>query len=274
MIQELIGREDSLPVSGKLPIALYANGMRTADGKATGCFARVVNRGTLRIDDIFNDLRSDDDGFDAAYMKKNWNAVMNAIAMRISSGMSVDFGLGVLSPSVSGSFDNEQSGFKRGRNQLTVRYRPSDGMKKTMESLDTVIRLGRTCHPEILRVRDIGSGWDSSDSGGGNEPGQRQEGGTLSRGNILAIEGKRFRIEGGSDDIGLYFDSVTNPGESVKLSPGKLFCNRPSAIECLVPKELDKGSEYRIRLVTQYVNGQHIRKSPLSSTFPAVFTVA
>lgn len=271
MIQEFIGGEDTEPKTGKLPIALYANGMRGEEG----FFARVINRGTLRIDDIFNDLRAGDDGFDAAYMKKNWDAVMNAIAVRISSGMSVDFGLGVLSPAVSGSFDNEQSGFRRNRNRLTVRYRPSEGMKKVMESLDTVIRQGNTCHPELLRVRDIGSGWDSRDCTGGNGPGpQRQETGTLSRGNILFIEGRRLRIEGGSDAVGLYFDSVTNPGGSVKLAPGKLFRNRPSAIECLVPGELDKGSEYRIRVVTQYVNGQHIRKSPLSSTFPAVFTVA
>lgn len=271
MIQEFIGGEDTEPKTGKLPIALYANGMRGEES----FFARVINRGTLRIDDIFNDLRAGDDGFDAAYMKKNWDAVMNAIAVRISSGMSVDFGLGVLSPAVSGSFDNEQSGFRRNRNHLTVRYRPSEGMKKVMESLDTVIRQGNTCHPELLRVRDIGSGWDSRDCTGGNGPGpQRQETGTLSRGNILFIEGRRLRIEGGSDAVGLYFDSVTNPGGSVKLAPGKLFLNRPSAIECIVPGELDEGSEYRIRVVTQYVNGQHIRKSPLSSTFPAVFTVA
>ncbi|MBQ7167683.1 MAG: DUF4469 domain-containing protein [Treponema sp.] len=270
MIQELLGCEDNEPKTGKLPIALYENGMRGAEG----FFARVINRGTLRIDDIFNDLRSGDDGFDAAYMKKNWDAVMNAIALRISSGMSVDFGLGVLSPAVSGSFDNEQSGFRRGRNRLTVRYRPSEGMKKTMESLGTVIRQGNTCHPEVLRVRDIGSGWDSRDCAGGNGPGPQRWRGLLSCGNILSIEGRRLRIEGGSDDVGLYFDNVTNPGESVKLTPGKLFRNRPSGIECLVPGELDRGSEYRIRVVTQYVNGQHIRNSPLSSTFPAVFAVS
>ena len=64
MRQNFINIEDNTPKSGKLSIALYPNQMRKTGGKATSYYARVVNRRTLRMEDIFNDLLSDDGSTD------------------------------------------------------------------------------------------------------------------------------------------------------------------------------------------------------------------
>ena len=135
MKQNLINIEDNTPKSGKLSIALYPNQMHKTGGKVTSYYARVVNRRRLSMDDIFNDLLSEDGSIDTVQMKKLWNRAVNAIAMRISTGISVDFGLGVLSPSVTGSFASEQSEFNRNRNSITVKYRPSQDIKKTREGI-------------------------------------------------------------------------------------------------------------------------------------------
>ncbi len=270
MKQNLINRENNAPKSGKLSIALYPNPLSKSNGKASSYFARVVNRSRLGMDDIFNDLLSEDSGIDTAQMKKTWNMVINAIAMRISSGISIDFGLGTLYPSVSGSFASEQSEFNRSRHSITVQYRPSEEMKRTMADLEPVITRGNACRPELTRVYDYGSGWDSRNL----KEGQSLEQGILSVGNLLIMEGKMLKIAGDSEENGLYFDCLSNPEASVKLSPSLLCRNQPTLLECIVPKGLAKDELYCLRVVTQFLPGNKVREYPQSFSFPSTFTLA
>ncbi len=269
MRQNFINIEDNTPKSGKLSIALYPNQMRKTRGKATSYYARVVNRRTLRMEDIFNDLLSDDGSTDTALMRKIWNTVINAIAFRISSGVSVDFGLGVLSPVVTGSFASEQSEFSWSRNRISVQYRPSQGMKDTMATLEPVITRGKIACPEVIRVYDHGSSWDSTNL----TEEQTLESGTLTRGKLLIIEGKKLCIAGDHVDVGLYFVSETNPDKFVRLKADGLCRNQPTVLECLVPDELDADDTYKLRVVTQYLGKDKCRDEPLSETFPTEFTV-
>lgn len=269
MKQNLINIEDNTPKSGKLSIALYPNQLRKTGGKATSYYARVVNRRKLNMEDIFNDLLSEDGSIDTARMRKTWNTVINAIAMRISSGISVDFGLGVLSPAVNGSFASEQSEFNRNRHSITVQYRPSQDMKDTMSSLEPVITRGNSCRPEVIRVYDHGSHWDSANL----LENESLESGKLSRGKLLIIEGKKLCIAGDEDKVGLFFDSCTDPDKSIKLGAADLCRNQPTVLECLVPAELDETDTYRLRVVTQYLSKDKCREEHLSETFPTVFTI-
>ena len=93
-------------------------------------------------------------------------------------------------------------------------------------------------------------------------------------GNLLILEGKRIRIEGTDDTVGLYFDSVSGPEVSVRLGQDSLCRNNPSVLECIVPEELRGGEAFRIRLVTQYMPGGKQRENPLSFTFPTLFRPA
>ena len=243
--------------------------MRKTRGKATSYYARVVNRRTLRMEDIFNDLLSDDGSIDTAQMRKTWNTVVNAIAMRISTGVSVDFGLGVLSPVVNGSFASEQSEFNKSKHCISVQYRPPQGMKDTMATLEPVITRGKIACPEVIRVYDHGSSWDSTNL----TEEQTLESGTLTRGKLLIIEGKKLCIAGDHVDVGLYFVSETNPDKFVRLKADGLCRNQPTVLECLVPEELDSDDRYKIRVVTQYLGKDKCRDEPLSETFPTEFTV-
>lgn len=270
MKQNLINTEDNSPKSGKLSIALYPNALRKSNGKEISYYARVVNRRCLGMDDIVNDLLSEDGSIDAVQMKKDWNSIINAIAMRISAGISVDFGLGVLSPAVTGSFSGEQSEFNRNKNCITVKYRPSQDIKKTMSSLKPVITRGNICRPEITRVFDCGSGWDSAKL----KEDQSLDSGTISAGNLLIIEGKNLRLDGSSGEVGLYLDNIAAPDKSIRLGPESLCRNNPALLEFIVPREIEQDAEYRIRLVTQHMPGGRLRESPLSGSFPTVFSAA
>ncbi|MBQ9537780.1 MAG: DUF4469 domain-containing protein [Treponema sp.] len=265
MRQELIDKKDIEPKSGRLPIALYPNDMFKSGN--SGYYARVVNRVHIGMDDILNDMRSEGSGLDSAEFKKLWDAAVNAIAMRLREGISVDFGLGTLYPAVKGSFASEQAGFTSGRNRLTVRYRPSQGIEKTMTALSPVIRCGNSWHPEITRIKDHGSGWDSVNQGNCPE-------GVLSRGNILLIEGKMLRIAGESGTNGLFFDSVRHPGKSVMVGEASLCRNQGTILECIIPHGLEAGERYRIRVVTRFLHGSRLRRKPLSCTSPITFTAS
>lgn len=240
MKQELINNEDNKPKSGKLSIALYPNVLRKTDGKVTSYYARVVNRRTLHMEDIFNDLRSDDSSVDTGEMNRIWNTALNAIAMRLSSGISVDFGLGTLYPSVTGSFASEQSEFNRNKNDITVQYRPSQDMKRTMSGLTPVITRGNSCRPEITRIYDHGNNWDSANL----KEGQTLDIGPLSKGDLLIIEGKKLCIAGDGEMNGLFFDSTSDPGKSIRLTGKDLCRNQGSVLECIVPAELEIGESY------------------------------
>jgi hypothetical protein len=269
MKQELINIEDNKPKTGKLSIALYPNTLRKTGGKVTCYYARVVNRRTLSMEDIFNDLHSDDASVDTASIKRTWNTVLNAIAMRLSSGISVDFGLGKLSPAVTGGFASEQSEFNRDRNSITVQYRPSQDMKQTMSALTPVITRGNSCRPEIIRVYDHGSDWDSAML----QEDQSLEFGTLTRGDLLIIEGKKLCVMGDGEENGLFFDCVSNPDKSVRLDGAGLCRNQTTVLECIVPAELDPAEHYRIRIVTQYLQGSKLRDEPQSCTGPTEFII-
>ena len=267
MKQNLINREDTSPKSGKLSIALYPNPLNKGRGGLPSYYARVVNRRKLDMDDIFNDLISENAGIDKDQMRRSWNTVLNAIAMRISSGVSVDFGLGVLSPAISGSFASEQSEFSRARNSITVQYRPSRDLQRTMDRLEPVITRGNSCRPEITKVFDHGSGWDSANL----KEGESMEVGTISRGDLLIIEGKTLRIAGDGDSVGVWFDNIDDPAASIRLDAQALCRNRPSLLECIVPRELAAKAAYRLRIVTRHLAGNKTREKAQSYTFPSTF---
>jgi hypothetical protein len=142
-------------------------------------------------------------------------------------------------------------------------------MKDTMATLEPVITRGKIGCPEVTRVYDHGSGWDSTKQ----KEIEELESGTLSRGKLLIIEGKKLCIAGNHDDVGLYFVSETNPDKSVRLKADGLCRNQPTLLECIVPDELDAEDRYRLRVVTQYISKDKCRDEPLTETFPTEFTV-
>ena len=249
--------------TGKLAIALYPNTFAAGyDGKSS-YYARVINRSRLRQDDIVDDIVSNGSSLSKEEISRTWRLINNAVTCRLADGISVDTGLGLLRPSVTGSFDSAADEFNRKRNAITVQYRPARQLQEVMDSLTPVIAQGNHVFPEITGV------WDKS------LPSEQE--GFLRAGGFFSIRGKNIMVadEDGADEkasrVGLYFDNLDDAEKSVRLVPSQIYHNAAGLLEGIIPQLAD--GRYRVRVVTKYC-GSMRRKTAQECCFDRVFTVA
>lgn len=238
--------------SGSLPIALYPNAMRRkADGKQT-FFARPVGRKRLSMEDIATDMivAGVNNGLTSEQIASIWKNINNAILDRVSNGCSVDGGLGIYSPRITGRFETENDTFNPQRHCIDMAFRTGNNVKSHLAKLDVVIRQGNSARPHISDVHDLESG--------GSE--------FLTKGGFLEITGSNLALEGVDDSVGLYFMNVEDETKSIKLEKGKMGTNSPTRLACVVPATLADGT-YRIKVVTQFIKAKATRKEPLSFVF-------
>ena len=258
MKQNLV--ENNEPKSGRLAVALYPSCLAQEKGAANAYYARVVNRRKLDIGDIATDVVSDGSPFSKGQIEELWNSMANAILMRLSSGVSVDMGLGILYPSVSGCFKADGTSYDGSRNTASIRYRENALAKETMGKLSLVVTQGNKSAPQLLRIKDHVSKWDSLSpkqmaDGNGKAPG------TLTAGGFFTIEGKGLAIEGDDGKVGIYFDPVDGSGKPCTVGKDDLLRNETNCLCGFVPSDMKEGL-YKVRIVTQYSRG----KKPLAAT--------
>ena len=238
--------------SGSLPIALYPNAMRReADGRQT-FFARPVCRKRLSMEDIATDMivAGVNNDLSTEQIVAIWNSINNAILDRVSNGCSVDGGLGIYSPKITGRFETENDTFSPQRHSIDMAFRTGNNAKSHLAKLDVVIRQGNSAKPHISDIHDLESG--------GSE--------LLTRGGFLEIMGSNLAIEGTDDSVGLYFMNVDDEKKSVRLEKSKIGTNSSTRLACVVPATLADGT-YRIKVVTQFTKSKATRKEPLSFVF-------
>ncbi len=252
---------DTAPKSGYLSVALYPDMMHRENGGISKYYARVVNRRKLSVEDIANDVVSDGIAHDKADIVKIWSVMANAILMRLSAGLSVDIGLGILYPCINGCFDRNGAELDGSKTSIGVQYRMSSLVKDVMGKLTPVVTQGNSVDPQILRVADHKSGWDS----GNLTEAEKERPGTISVNGFFRIEGKNLCIVGEKEDVGVYFDAEDG-SESIKLSSKDIVRNDASVIECIAPAEMAVGN-YRIRIVTQYSKTKTYHAEPRVAVF-------
>lgn len=249
--------------TGKLAIALYPSTLTAGNDGKSSYYARVINRSRLRQDDIVDDIVSNGSSLSKEEISRTWRLINNAVTCRLADGISVDTGLGLLRPSVTGSFDSAADEFNRKRNAITVQYRPARQLQEVMDSLTPVIAQGNHVFPEITGV------WDKS------LPSEQE--GFLRAGGFFSIRGKNIMVadEDGADEkasrVGLYFDNLDDAEKSVRLVPSQIYHNAAGLLEGIIPQLAD--GRYRVRVVTKYC-GSSRRKTAQEYCFDRVFTVA
>lgn len=249
--------------TGKLAIALYPNKLREGTENKAVYYARVINRSRMGMEDIADDIVSHGCAEKKEDILKMWKTIDNAVICRLAEGMPVSTGLGVLRPSVTGSFESASSEFDKSRNRITVQYRPDRQLTEIMESLTPVISLGNSQMPEIIDAVD-----KTADS---------DEDGILRSGGFFSIRGKNILVAEKEDvsasdsTVGLYFVNVADDSKTVRLLPSQIYHNSSALLEGIIP-ELESGT-YRIRVVTRIVNGTWVSNTVREHTFEKEFTV-
>ena len=261
-----LNSEPLVSKSGKLAIALYPCTLKVMKGKPCW-YARVVNRNTLDMDDIADDMVSNGVEWERETIIKVWKKINSAVFARITEGIAVDMGLGILRASIIGSFESELSEFSRSKHSITIRYVPNKQARALLEELIPVITQGNKNHPQII------SAVDKTAAENGEEA-------ILHTGGFFDITGKNICIAdeadeaARSDKVGLFFVNAQNEEKSVRVEAKDVCINTPSHLAGIIPASLEAGGKYKIRIGTKFGGNATLRKEVLIATYDKEFTVA
>ena len=237
--------------TGKLAIALYPNALVDSKyGKQTW-YARVVNRLSVSMSDIADDMVSNGVSYSKEEILKMWQLINNAVIVRLTEGISVDTGIGIISLSITGSFESGQAEFSKERNKIDICFRKGKRLTTIMNSLEPITTQGMQVVPEITNVIDKNSNEENC----------------LTPGGILIIKGQNIAIAGENESVGVYFENMEDNQDFVKLTEKDFAENTSKKIICIVPQSLNKNTIYKIRLVTQYSKNGHLRTKPLETEY-------
>lgn len=258
--------------TGNLAIALYPNSLVNEEGKKILYYARVINRSRMTMEDIADDLVSNGMAESKHDIVNTWKLIGNAVMCRLAEGMSVDTCLGLLRPSVSGTFDTASSEFDRSKHSLTVHYRPSKQITDIMNDLTPVIAQGNRIMPEIISVNDKTI---MADENADETSCVMKAGGFFFiTGKNILVRGEENSERGGSSSdssIGLFFENTEDESKSVRLAPSQIYHNTSSLLEGIVP-ELEAGT-YKIRVATRFSGSSGTRKTIRENTFEKLITI-
>ena len=234
---------------GKLSIALYPMCLLSKDGNVIYC-ARVVNREKAAMSDIANDLVADgrNCGLTVDEIMEVWSNICQARLNRLKEGISSEDDIGVLYPTVKGAFTDDQMPFTKGTHSISVQLRPSAEVAEAMGSLTPVLTQGNTCHPVIDRVHDMKTGTDTM----------------LTPGGLLTVTGKNICVTGDDASVGLYFESILDESDTVKVAAEDMGTNSRNTLCLIIPSGLKADTRYRLKLVTQFRGSgrKKLRKEP------------
>lgn len=244
--------------SGGLPVALYPNKLfKGKDGKAS-YYAMTIIRDTCFDEDIANDIIVSglNEGLSKIQILRVMELVRNAKLARLADAYAVDDGISRMQLKVKGGFDSDSENFSTEKHSVEIALHPTSDAKKYFEKLRPVIRQGNSKKPVITGIYDVKS----------------KSGDTLTKGGYLEIRGTGMKICGDNENVGLYFENTEDSSDIVKVSADELGQNVGSTLACVVPSELKSGT-YRIKVVTQFMNGKTFRKTPQEAVF-GNFTVS
>ena len=123
---------------------------------------------------------------------------------------------------------------------LCLRFTPSAEVNKSLKKLSVSLVVQSQHDPQIDAVRDLFSQKDNE---------------IITCGKSLRVSGNRIRILGTLEDCGVY--CVPQDGsEPIKVKEEHIFTNTPSLVEFFVPPELEKDTQYAIRICTQFSSGK------------------
>ena len=258
--------------TGNLAIALYPNSLVNEDGKKAIYYARVINRSRMTMEDIADDIVSNGMAESKYDIVNTWKLIGNAVMCRLAEGMSVDTCLGLLRPTVTGTFDSACSEFDRNKNTITVHYRPSKQMSDIMNDLTPVISQGNRIMPEIISVKDKTVIADENAD---------ETSCVMKAGGFFSIKGKNLLVlgeenseqSGNSTDmsVGLFFENTEDESKNVRLAPSQIYHNTASLLEGIVP-ELEAGT-YKIRVATRFSGTSGVRRTVRESIFEKLVTI-
>jgi hypothetical protein len=215
--------------------------------EAGACHAIVSSSGSRSLDQIITNMISEGTGLTKpqamAYFEKLSQSILNYLEL----GFSISTPLFKIRPAITGKFNGKTDTFDPARHQINCRITPGLRLRNvTMDvKIDKGEALSQTAVPMTLVVDKVENPTE-----------------VVAVGDIAMLKGKRLRFDIEDPKQGLFFESLDNPENVVRVV--KYSDMNPSKLHFLIP-QLAPG-EYKILVKRMSDNGKQLLVGELEST--------
>jgi hypothetical protein len=178
-------------------------------------------------------------------------------AYQLADGFAVNTGWFILYPKIGGTFAKAGESPDPKKHRVDFAFRTLDRLRELADRIVVEVEGVADSSGFIDEVLDVRSGAVN---------------GVLSPGGMLTITGNKIKVSGDHPDVGIWFFQDLPNTNPVKVMEN-LSDNSSGRIIAAIPA-LKKDSPWRLRIVTQFCNGQTILKTPRVLEYPIEFTVA
>jgi hypothetical protein len=177
-------------------------------------------------------------------------------AYQICDGYSVNTGYYSLHPRIGGFWKNAQEPFDPSKHKISITFRTLKGFRDIFPHIDVFIEGVADTQSYIADIVDV-------TTEAVNE--------ALTPAGMFSLTGHKIKISGDNADCGIYFVSMTNPAQRVKVT-GHLAENSPAKVIGLVPALA--GGQWQVEVVTQFTSGTSLLKEPRTAKLMSALTVS
>lgn len=231
-----------------LYVDLYEN---TLTEKKGDCVGKVASTGSLRNPDLASRISLKRTEYRPETIVNILDLADQEKVIGLSEGKNIINGVGLLSPTVIGSFEGEKSAFNPEKHKLSVAFSMGKALRKALEALQVNTR---TASGGIV-INDV------------YDPVTLETNGAITSASNLIINGVNIKVAGDNPANGVFLTKTGGSPKSVRL----ITHNNPSQLTVLLPT-LEEG-EYTLSVTTQFTSGNRLLKEPRTYTLPALLTV-
>ncbi|MBE6360657.1 MAG: DUF4469 domain-containing protein [Treponema bryantii] len=224
-----------------------------------------VQRNTAGMHNVIAVIRNKSQLFDEASLVASSMLFKDAILELLKQGISINlFEIGTLYPSVQGNIENPNPDTTE-IPELTLGFSPSQEALEAVGKAEVAMTQLEESLPVINIIEDLST--HKTDC-------------SITPGMPLRIKGRRLKIAGDSDSVGLFFapndengDFNKTEADWIKIDESSFFKNTSSFLELILSNSLISGKNYTLIIKTAAGRGSVINKTIRTFVYDKPITI-
>ena len=235
-------------LGGSVNVTIHKNYLKEDDST----YARV-QRTTAGMNNVIATILTHTKVFDEASLVATVMLFKTAILELLSQGISINlFELGTLYPSAQGNISSSNPNLSD-IPSLTLGFTPSQEALEAVSKADISMAKIEDSAPQISEIEDLST--HKSDC-------------TVTAGKPIRITGRRLKIAGEDEKVGLFFAPQNDEGKIdesesdwIKADGESFFKNTQTYLELILPETLASGKKYTLVIKTASGRGKVVNKT-------------
>ncbi len=219
-------------------------------------FGRVLTKPMERLEDLIRTAVSRRTDLNPETLRASYNILKDIALEKMTSGSSVEFGMGYYSLGVNGVFISDNAQWDSSKHSLSVRVTPTAELRNAVKATSVKVRGMAASGAYINTVTDVASGEENT---------------RLTPGGAVNLTGSKIKITGEAPGIGLFLTHQES-GEVTEVARNFIPVNEPSKITFVAPVGLPAG-DYKLSIITQFTSSGKLLTEPRTCIFDYVLAV-